>query len=99
MGPRRTLVAYVVGFVVKLAGSHVLARVEINPEARVKVLPGEARPDLAQAGTRVFLVKVVNQAGLTAPLRISSPQSGPVSISSWAGNLTPEPAVGFADVK
>jgi hypothetical protein len=70
----------------------VIARVEINPEARVKVLPGPARPDLVQAGTRVFLVKVVNQAGLTAPLRVNSPQSGPVSISSWAGDLTPEPA-------
>ena len=38
----------------------------INPESRVKVTAGAAAPLLVQAGTRVFLVKVVNEAGITA---------------------------------
>lgn len=76
---------------------HALLHVEINPESRVKVARGAARPLLVQAGTRVFLVKVVNQAGVTARLRIASPQSRPVSISSWAGQLTPEPAQTITD--
>src|SRR5205823_4319332 len=37
------------------------------------------------------------QAGLTAPLRVTSPQSGPVSVSSWAGELTPEPTRTMSD--
>ncbi len=69
-----------------------LVHVAINPESRVKVTAGTARPLLVQAGTRLFLVKVVNEAGITAALRVSSPQSGRVSIPSWAGKLTPEPA-------
>jgi hypothetical protein len=69
----------------------VLATVQINPESRVTVRQGAARPVLVEAGTRVFLVKVMNQAGITAPLRVTSPQSGRVSVSSWTGNLTPEP--------
>ncbi len=71
---------------------HALVQVQINPESRVKVTPGAARPALVEAGTRVFLVKVNNDAGVTAALRVSSPQSGKVSVSSWAGNGTPEPA-------
>ncbi len=71
---------------------HALVHVHINPESRVKVTPGAAAPALIAAGTRVFLVKVENEAGVTAPLRVSSPQSGKVSVSSWAGNNTPEPA-------
>lgn len=54
---------------------HVLATVEINPEARVKVARGEAVADLAQGGTRAFLVKVINLAHVTSPLRVSSPNA------------------------
>lgn len=53
----------------------VLFEVNINPELRVKVAPGAARPQLVQGGWRQFLVKVTNEAGATAPLRASSPQS------------------------
>ena len=70
---------------------HALLTVHINPESRVKVAQGAAEPALVEGGTRVFLIKVENEAGITAPLRISSPQSGRVSVSSWAGNGTPEP--------
>jgi hypothetical protein len=68
---------------------HVLVDVEINPESRVKIETGEAKPELIEAGTRVFLVKVINQAGVTAPLVVESPNSGNVYIRS---NGSPEPA-------
>lgn len=55
-----------------------LAFVHINPESRVKVRAGPARPALVQHGWRTFLVKVHNEAGVTAPLRVSSPQAEPM---------------------
>ena len=61
---------------------YVLATVHINPESRVKVEQGAARPDLLQGGTRLFLVKVVNDAGVTASLTVQSPNSGRVFIPS-----------------
>lgn len=38
----------------------VLIEVEINPESRVRVRQGAAKPELVEKGTRLFLVKVVN---------------------------------------
>src|SRR5215510_5644578 len=35
---------------------HVLALVQINPESRVRVEQGPAKPELVEAGTRLFLV-------------------------------------------
>jgi hypothetical protein len=70
---------------------YVLIDVTINPESRVSLVRGEAQPDLVEAGTRVFLIKVQNQAGITAPLRVSSPNSGKVSISSWTSSNAAEP--------
>src|SRR5215831_354330 len=52
-----------------------LVGVEINPEARVKVLAGPAAPELVQNGWRQFLVKVHNEAGSTAALRGASMQA------------------------
>jgi hypothetical protein len=46
--------------------------VEINPEMRVKVTQGQAKPDLIEQGWRVFLVKVQNDSGTTAQLKINS---------------------------
>ena len=40
----------------------VLVNIEINPESRVKVEQGAAKPELVEGGTRLFLVKVLNQA-------------------------------------
>lgn len=54
---------------------YCLVEIEINPESRVKVSEGPAPRQLDQDGWRVFLVKVHNQAGVTAPLKIKSPQS------------------------
>ncbi|MFP6880467.1 MAG: CehA/McbA family metallohydrolase, partial [Roseibacillus sp.] len=52
-----------------------LAGVNINPESRVKVAAGPASPDLVEAGWTVFLIKVHNEAGVTAPLRTQSPNA------------------------
>ena len=43
-----------------------LVGVNINPESRVKVARGPAAASLHEQGWRVFLVKVHNQAGVTA---------------------------------
>jgi len=67
---------------------YALVVVTINPESRVGVKPGPCAADLIQNGTRLFLVKVVNQAGVTAPLAVESPNSGPVYIRS-SGNPSP----------
>ncbi len=55
-----------------------LVGVEINPESRVKAAPGPASPKLMQQGWKIFLVKVKNEGGVTAPLRVMSPNAAPV---------------------
>ncbi len=77
---------------------YALVHVHINPESRVKVTQGTAAPALVQAGTRVFLVKVVNEAGVTAPLRVTSPQSRPVSLPS-RGAPEPPQTISARDIK
>jgi hypothetical protein len=54
---------------------HCVVGVTINPEMRVKVVPGPAKDELAEQGWSTFLVKVANQAGTTAPLNVVSPQA------------------------
>ena len=61
---------------------YVLARVHINPESRVRVEAGRAKPELVEGGTRLFLVKVINEAHVTAPLAVQSANTGPVYIRS-----------------
>jgi hypothetical protein len=68
---------------------YVLAVVRINPESRVSVDQGPAKPDVVEGGTRLFLVKVLNEANVTAPLRVESPNSGNVYVRS---DGSPEPA-------
>ena len=67
---------------------YVLATVHINPESRVKAEQGAAKAELLQGGTRLFLVKVLNEAGVTAPLVVQSSNSGRVYIAS---RNVPEP--------
>lgn len=57
----------------QILDAHCLAIVDINPEARVKIARGVAEARLLQQGWATFLVKVVNNAGSTAPLRAGSP--------------------------
>lgn len=54
---------------------HCLYLVNINPEMRVKVAQGPADPYLMQHGWTQFLVKVNNQAGVTAALKTQSPNA------------------------
>lgn len=62
----------------QLLDPHVLLVVTLNPEARVKAARGPAAATLQQGGYTPVLVKVLNDSTVTKPLRISSPQSGPV---------------------
>ncbi|MFM7131990.1 MAG: CehA/McbA family metallohydrolase [bacterium] len=55
-----------------------LAYVNINPESRVKADGGPAAKTLTQHGWSVFLVKVANEAGVTAPLAVDSPNALPL---------------------
>src|SRR5207249_6983128 len=74
----------------RILDHYTLAVVDINPESRVKVAPGPAKAELVEAGTRIFLVKVRNQAGVTSRLMVESPNSGPVYIRS---DSSPQPPV------
>lgn len=65
---------------------HCLAFITINPESRVKVVAGPAAPELSEAGWRHFLIKVHNEAGVTAPLAVESPQAKPLP-NAAAGEL------------
>lgn len=62
----------------KVLDPHCLAIVLINPESRVSVTEGPAPKELVQQGWRTFLVKVVNEAGITPELRVESPNAAPV---------------------
>ncbi len=59
-----------------------LAEIEINPESRVKVFQGPAKPVLIQEGWSTFLLKVHNQANITAVLEAESPNALPVLYGS-----------------
>jgi hypothetical protein len=75
----------------KVLDRHVIANVHINPESRVKVEPGDAKPDLVQGGTRLFLVKVINEGGIRAPLAVQSPNSERVYVPAWVSGGAPAP--------
>ena len=62
----------------QLLDQHCLAVVSINPESRVKVAMGPAKPTLDELGWTNFLVKVINEAGVTAPLVCTSQQAAPM---------------------
>jgi|GEM_PF-2050488 len=55
--------------------AHALFHVTISPEQRVKVAAGTAKPVLDEARWRQYLVRVDNEAGVTAKLAGSSPQA------------------------
>lgn len=62
----------------KLLDTHVLFRVMINPESRVKAIRGPAPAALQQGGYMPVLVKIHNEATYVGPLRVASPQALPV---------------------
>jgi hypothetical protein len=54
---------------------HCLVGVNINPESRVKLARGPAKAGLIEQGWSTFLVKVHNEAGVTAELVAVSPNA------------------------
>jgi len=72
--------------------AHCLVGVNINAESRVKARQGPAAPELVEQGWRSFLVKVHNEAGVTAPLRVRSPNAQPVYRRS-SGRPDPDPSI------
>lgn len=65
----------------RILDRHCLVGVNINPEGRLSVQQGAANPELEEKGWRTFLVKVQNEAGLTAALGIDSPNIGQLANS------------------
>jgi hypothetical protein len=76
----------------------VLATVDINAESRVKVERGAAGAVLMQGGSRFFLIKVLNRAGVTASLIATSPNSGRVFVPS-KNDPSPKMTLTQADVR
>ena len=77
-----------------------LADIHINPESRVKVTQGPAEPKLVEQGWRVFLVKVRNEAGVTAQLKVESPNALPVyaKAKEFVGSPNPPQRLKQSDV-
>ncbi len=63
-----------------LLDAHALFRVTITPEQRVKVERGSAKAILDESGWRQYLVRVENEAGITAKLVATSPQGTEVYV-------------------
>ncbi|WP_207513554.1 CehA/McbA family metallohydrolase [Longitalea luteola] len=62
----------------RILDPYCIAMVNINPEARVKITRGPAMARLMQHGWTSFLVKVHNEAGVTAQLNAESVHAQPV---------------------
>lgn len=87
----------------KAVDPHVLVVVTINPESRVKANRGPAEVKLQQSGYTPVLFKVVNESTVKKPLRLLSPQSGPVyggqGRSDKDPNYDPKAVQRFAQVE
>ncbi len=70
-----------------LLDPHVLTVININPESRVKALRGPAAAELQQTGYTPVLLKVINEAGVTKPLHIASPQAQPIYSQGPPGKI------------
>jgi len=75
-----------------LLAPHVIAAVNINPESRVKVARGPAPARCVQNGWTAFLVRVHNEAGVTAKLAVTSPNAAALVVRS-SGSPDPEVTV------
>lgn len=71
--------------------------VQINPEGRVTVDVGVARPELMQQGWRSFLVRVNNESGITGELTVKSPNALPMQQRS-SGSPEPKQTIQLGDV-
>src|ERR1700682_1761784 len=71
----RPLTPEITMLIQKILDPYCLAMININPESRVKVIRELAKAKLIQSGWVSFLVKVNNEAGVTAQLQVESPNS------------------------
>lgn len=71
----RPLTQEIVKHIQNILDPYCLALININPESRVKVLRGPAKAKLIQNGWVSYLVKVNNEAGVTAQLQVQSPNA------------------------
>jgi hypothetical protein len=79
---------------------YCLFMVDVNPEARVKVLRGPASAVLMQNGWKSFLVKVHNQARVPARLNAESPNAEmPFFQSTSAPEATPDHLLSHGQVQ
>src|SRR5215467_2542583 len=83
--------AKAVGDIQQILDTYCLFDVSINPESRVKVDRGLAKPELVEQGWRSFLVKVRNAAGITAQLKAESPNARPVFGPGRGYTMDPRP--------
>ena len=81
----------------KTLDAYCVAGVNINPESRVKVKEGPVKKELMQQGWRTFLVKVHNEAGVTAPLAAESENAAPLYKRS-TGSPDPEMTVPESEI-
>jgi len=76
---------------------YCLAGVTINPESRVKIAQGPAKPELVEQGWRLFLVKVQNEAGVTAELQAVSPNAKSLFEGGWSNSAADKYFKGKSD--
>ncbi|HLJ56628.1 MAG TPA: hypothetical protein VKT77_16435 [Chthonomonadaceae bacterium] len=91
----------------RILSRFALLEVRINPESRVKVARGSARAELTAGRESVALVRVVNEGGVTAPLRLSGPNlildggesrsAAPVSVRKRYASAQPANAARTSD--
>jgi hypothetical protein len=78
---------------------YCIAGVTINPEARVMVSEGPAKPLLTQEGWTNFLVKVQNQGKVTGRLEVTSPNAQPIlHISTASPRVLPKNEISKGDL-
>jgi hypothetical protein len=77
----------------QLLDARCLVGVQINPESRVKAVRGPVAADLRRDRAGHVLVKVHNEAGVTAPLAVTGPQLRAAGNDGWleAGVVTEAP--------
>ena len=85
----------------RVLDQRVLLRVSINPESRVSVTRGLATPALVEKGWRSFLVRVRNDAGTTAQLKVASPNALPVyaRAENFVGTPYPQQTISPREVE
>jgi hypothetical protein len=83
-----------------ILAKRTLMNVAISPESRVSLTRGAADPALVEKGWRSFLVRVRNEAGVTAPLKVASINALPVygRAKIFVGTPYPEQTISRREV-